>query len=80
MRVFIAGGKDEFSWHEVIDMIAEAVDKKKWKIPAPGWGVKSVAFLLPITKDQVTMLMEGNTCDSSDFFSHFEIEPIPFQP
>ena len=32
----------------------------------------------PITRDQISMLMEGNTCDSSRVFEHFAIQPTPF--
>jgi len=32
----------------------------------------------PITRDQITMLLEGNTCNSKDLFEQFEITPIEF--
>ena len=32
----------------------------------------------PITRDQITMLLDGNTCDSSDYFKQFDIDPIEF--
>lgn len=53
-------------------------------MPAPAWGVKIAAGLLerfpdfPITRDQLTMLMEGNTCDSREIFELIGIDPIPF--
>ena len=34
--------------------------------------------LFPITRDQLTMLLEGNTCDSLNLFSDFDIQPIDF--
>ena len=85
-KSYAVSGTQEFTWHEIIDIVAEAGGKKKWKLPAPGWGVKLVASLLgwipafPISRDQVTMLMEGNTCDSSEFLSEFQITPLPFTP
>ena len=33
----------------------------------------------PITKDQITMLLEGNVCDEKTFFKHFDIKPITFK-
>ena len=34
---------------------------------------------LPISKEQIIMLMEGNVCDSEEVFKLFEIdEPITF--
>jgi NADH dehydrogenase len=32
----------------------------------------------PITRDQLTMLMEGNTCDGNNGFQSFDLEPAPF--
>ena len=53
-------------------------------IPVPAMAVKMIAFLFdrfkffPITRDQITMLLEGNTCDSKDLFQEFDIIPIDF--
>ncbi|MEE9167844.1 MAG: NAD-dependent epimerase/dehydratase family protein [Candidatus Neomarinimicrobiota bacterium] len=83
-KIYPVGGKDQLTWHEIISLIADASGKKKWKVPAPGWAVKLMASLFawipafPITVDQITMLMEGNTCDGSEFLSHFKIDPVPF--
>ncbi|MGH8603363.1 MAG: hypothetical protein ACREXR_11505, partial [Gammaproteobacteria bacterium] len=52
--------------------------------PVPVFGVKLVAGVLegfeffPITRDQITMLMEGNTCDSSEVFAAFGLSPTRF--
>ena len=74
-------------WRETINIIAAAVGKRsKWKISVPAWGIGAIAALLgwlpffPITRDQITMLMEGNTCDGSDFYLDFDIEPTAFTP
>ena len=32
----------------------------------------------PITRDQLTMLMQGNTCGGQDAFQSFGLEPVPF--
>ena len=53
-------------------------------VPAPVIAVKSVASALdrfnwfPVTADQLTMLVEGNTCDSTKYFSENKIDQIPF--
>ena len=46
--------------------------------------VKIIAFFLdqfkwfPITRDQLTMLVEGNICNSQKIFEEFNIKPIKF--
>lgn len=83
-KIYHVGGADEFTWREIVDIISEAVGKKKWRIPVPAWGVKFIAAIFgwlpafPITRDQVTMLMEGNTCESEEFYRDFGIEPVVF--
>ena len=50
----------------------------------PAFYIKILATLLesyeffPITRDQLTMLLEGNTGDSSDVYKLFDIDPIRF--
>ena len=77
------GGLDIFTWKQLIKQIATGVGKIKWTMPAPVFPIKMVAGMLdrfsffPITKDQLTMLLEGNTCDSKEVFEEFKIDPIP---
>jgi NADH dehydrogenase len=33
----------------------------------------------PLTKDQLTMLMEGNSCDGREIFDMLGIRPIDFE-
>jgi NADH dehydrogenase len=53
-------------------------------MPAPAGLVGAVAAVFdrfpwfPVTRDQLTMLMEGNTGDSSEVFADLGIEPTPF--
>ena len=67
-----------------IKIISGAYGKNKWTIPAPAIFLKSLATIFgrvawfPTTKDQITMLMEGNVCNSDEIFSMLEIKPIPF--
>ncbi|GIS70702.1 MAG: hypothetical protein CM1200mP10_02790 [Candidatus Neomarinimicrobiota bacterium] len=78
------GGSESYNWIELIDIISESSRKKKWKIPAPVIPIKIAASIFerfpffPITKDQLTMLLEGNTCDSTIAFKDFEVDPICF--
>lgn len=84
LRTFELGGPHTLDWKEIIQTIAKGAGKNKWTIPAPAIVLKSVAALFdrfswfPITRDQLTMLMEGNTCDTSELFVKLEVEPIVF--
>ena len=78
------GGPESFTWKEMIKIIGKSYGKNKWTMPAPAWGIKSAATALdrfswfPVTRDQVTMLMEGAVCDTSSIFSEFGITPSNF--
>lgn len=83
-KIYELGGPKSYTWIELIDLISAASGKNKWKIPAPVLPIKIAASLLgrfpsfPITKDQLTMLLEGNTCDSTLGFKEFDIIPTNF--
>ena len=66
---YVLGGPEVLSWTEMIHRIAAAVGKRKWVIPMPIALMKLAATLLdripafPVTRDQLTMLAEGNTAE-----------------
>ena len=82
-KTFHLGGKAIY-WKDIIKIISGAYGKKKLTIPAPALFIQLLAAIFgrfawfPITKDQITMLMEGNICDSEGIFNMLEIKPIPF--
>lgn len=84
-KTFSLGGK-ELTWKQITKTIAIASDKEdKMFIPAPVLPVKIIASFFdrfswfPIAKDQLTMLLEGNTCDGSEAFELFHVkEPKEF--
>ena len=84
-RVFELGNENH-TWKEMLRMLTTALNRNKLMIPAPIGPVMAVASFLdrfswfPATKDQLMMLAEGNTCDSSKLFADFEIEPTPLNP
>ena len=84
-RVFELGNENH-TWKEMLRMLTTALNRNKLMIPAPIGPVMAMASLLdrfswfPATKDQLMMLAEGNTCDSSKLFADFEIEPTPLNP
>ena len=83
-KIYELGGPKSYTWIELIDLIAAASGKKKWKIPAPVTPIKLAASIFerfpffPITKEQLTMLLEGNTCDSTVAYKDFEFVPTNF--
>ena len=85
-KIFELGGPNTLDWKEIIKTIAKGSGKNKWTIPAPAIFIRSLAVLVdrfswfPITRDQLTMLMEGNTCEPSELFTKLEVGPKTFTP
>tara|TARA_X000001036_G_C20679418_1_gene805392 strand:- start:2174 stop:3094 length:921 start_codon:yes stop_codon:yes gene_type:complete len=83
-KTYELGGPDDYTWKEIIKIISNAYGKNKWTIPAPVFPIKVLASFLdsfkwfPITNGQLTMLLEGNTCNSDKTFEEFNIKPIKF--
>ena len=68
-ETYVLGGPDILSWTEMIRRIGTATGRKKWIVPLPIVLMKFAATLFdwlpsfPVTRDQLTMLTEGNTAD-----------------
>jgi len=77
-------GPDTLSWKAIIERLGRVSGKRKWTLPAPALAIKPLAALLegfeffPISRNQITMLMEGNTCSIPTPFSLFGVEPTHF--
>ncbi len=84
-RVLPLGGPQAVSWREILRTIARTLEHRKIMLPAPATAISAAAKLLdqfeffPLTRDQLNMLMEGNTCPD-EAFSLFGITPRPFDP
>jgi len=83
--VFEAGGPNALTYTEILDVLAIAMGSKpkpKINIPVPlvstGIALLGWTGLLPITSDQLDMLVEGNVCDFKRFHETFGLEPVPF--
>ncbi len=83
-RCFELCGPEPRSWRVILETIAAAVGKRKMMLPAPALGVKTAAALFdgfpwfPITRDQITMLLEGNVCVDASAYDLLGIKPKPF--
>ncbi len=68
-RTYELGGPEVLTWQEMITRIARATGRSKWILPMPTWIMRTGATLFdwlpffPVTRDQLTMLEEGNTAD-----------------
>jgi NADH dehydrogenase len=82
-QVLHLGGPESLSWRSILERIATAVGRDKAMLPVPALGVSTAAALFerferfPITRDQIRMLLEGNSCDSDDLV-RLGIIPRPF--
>jgi len=79
-------GAEAQSWNSIIQTIAHATGKKrKLAVPAPAAVVQIAAGLLdqyawfPITRDQISMLLEGNTSQDTAAWQTFNIQPKGFE-
>ena len=83
-RIFALGGPEALTWKDILQTIARTAGTAKWMLPAPVLLLKGIAAMLdhyaffPITRDQLTMLMEGNTCDGYEPFRTFGLMTTPF--
>jgi NADH dehydrogenase len=83
--IYHLGGGDSYSYEEILDLTAQALGKEKAaKIHQPLFMVKPMIKVLqssehfPITSDQLTMLLEGNVCDSDEWAKVFNLEPTSY--
>lgn len=68
-QTYELGGPDILSWTDMLERVAEAAGKRKRILPMPIGMMNIAATLLdwlppfPVTRDQLTMLAEGNTVE-----------------
>ena len=85
-RIFPLGGPEALEWREILRVISTAAGKRKVMLPAPVGVARAAAALFdryawfPVTRAQLTMLLEGNACDGSEAWQLFGITPRRFEP
>ena len=78
------GGSNNIAWKKIVKIIADLCNKKKVYIPTPTIVVRLLASIFdryewfPITRVQLEMLVDGNTCNSREAFRNYNITEIPF--
>ena len=71
-KTFVLGGPETLSWEEMLRRVAAAAGRRKWILPMPIGVMKIAAKLFdrlpffPVTRDQLTMLAEGNTAPPAE--------------
>ncbi len=85
-QVIEMGGPDAMTFNEIVDAVAEALNKKVYKIHIPLSMIKLSARLMgkilkkpPVSIDQLIMMEQGNLCDITRMKAIFGIEPKPFK-
>ncbi|MDH4072831.1 MAG: NAD(P)H-binding protein [Gammaproteobacteria bacterium] len=82
-RTYALGGPEVLTWRQILERIMAATSRRKVILPMPIPVMKAAAALLdwlpafPVTRDQLTMLAEGNTADPGDLRSLIGREPTP---
>jgi NADH dehydrogenase len=85
-RTCVLVGPEALSWSEMLRRIAQAAGRSKWILPMPIGFMKIAATLFgwlpffPVTRDQLTMLAEGNIGDPSVLAALIGGEPRGFVP
>jgi len=83
-KTYALGGPEVLTWKEMISRIAAASGRRKWFLSMPIALMRSAAKFLdwlpffPVTRDQLTMLEEGNVADPVVVKSLIGREPAAF--
>ena len=83
-RTYVLGGPEVLTWTAMVERIAAAAGRAKWILPMPIGVMKFGATLFdwlpffPATRDQLTMLAEGNAADPAEIRSLIGREPRAF--
>ena len=83
---FVLGGPEVVSWPQMVQRIATAVGRKKLILPMPIGLMKLGATLFdwlpffPVTRDQLTMLADGNIAEPAELVELIGRQPAEFSP
>lgn len=84
-KTYHQGGGESYSYDEILDLTAQAMGKGKvTKVHQPLFLIKPMIKVMqgseyfPITSDQLTMLIEGNVCDSHEWEKVFGLQATSY--
>ncbi len=83
-KTYVLGGPESLSWNAMVERVADATGRRKMILPMPIGLMRVGATLLdwlpvfPVTRDQLTMLSEGNEVDTDDVRSLTGRDPTGF--
>ena len=83
-KTYLLGGPESLSWNDMIRRVAAATGRRKTIVPMPIGVMRIGATMLdwlpffPVTRDQLTMLSEGNEVETDDVRNLTGREPTPF--
>lgn len=77
-KIYCVGGPDKIAYRDVLDVIARGAGlAPRPKLPQPLWMIRAVVKaaggILPISSDQLEMLVGGNVCDNDRFTRDFDV-------
>ena len=83
-KTYALGGPEVLTWKEMVSRIAAAKGRHKWFLPMPIALMRVGAILFdwlpffPVTREQLTMLEEGNVADPEVLKALIDRAPTPF--
>lgn len=84
-RLYEVGGPKPLTFNDIIDTIARVLKRRVIKLRQPVWCMRTAAHVcgrfawFPLSPGQLRMLLEGSTCDPTDFYRDFALTPISFE-
>ena len=85
-QTYTLGGPEDLTWKQIMTILCTLSGKSKPMLPVPAVAPGLAASLLdrfawfPISRDQIRMLLAGNTCRGDAIFELLGIEPRSFSP
>jgi uncharacterized protein YbjT (DUF2867 family) len=83
-KIYEAGGREAIPYKEMVRLIAAAAGRRPLLLHVPAGLMRAVVPVaqylpgFPLTKEQLTMLLEGNDCDGGPFLETFGLHPVTF--